>query len=282
MSRHLALWRERTADLSDVTTRILEMEGECHQRLKNILLGFLPKRRDLFTDVRGMLDPAVDALETSHLLWEMSEIDKRLEQAVVHFQPGKKRSILSLSLVSATSSNNDKHSTVSSLDDFSSLAAVDAEALKKSENISDYSFVQIQTGEEWQNTLAVVTRQYFLHTYALPTKCFAVSNESPVDEQEFAVTSALKAGPPRTSVTLVSCTFAQVESCIEIRLPRETSALEGAEAEEVVEAMVVLRFSSVEEATEWLVEMQKLCSSTETETEPKPETNTEQASLVRV
>ena len=278
VTKHLALWRERSADLNDVATRILEMECECHQRLKDILLGFLPKRHDLFRDVRGMLDPAVDALETSTLLSEMSEIDKRLEQAVVHFQPGKKRSILSISLVSSTSSANDKHSTVPSLDDFSSLAAVNAEALKRSENVHGYSFVQVQAGEKFHSVLAVVTRQHFLHIYSFPPNCTAVSNETSTDGQEIAVASSLRAGPPTFSLNLVPCTFEQVESSVEIRF-QDDSVSEDGEGEE---ATVAIRFSSEDAAMQWVVETEKLCTPSEPHAEPKAETSVEQPSVARV
>ena len=113
VTRHLSLWRERTADLKDI----------------------LPKRHDLFVGVRETLDPAVDALETTALLSEMAEVDKRLEQAVLNFQPEKKRSILSI--VSSNPTSCDTPASVASLDDFSSLAEVGSQVLK--ENVHNYN-----------------------------------------------------------------------------------------------------------------------------------------------
>lgn len=283
VTKHLSLWRERTTDLRDVTTRILEMEGECHQRLKDILFSFLPKRHDLFSDVRGMLDPALVALETSQMLSEMGDIDKRLEQAVAHFQPGKKRSILSMTLGSSTSASNDKSSTVPSLDDFTSLAAVDAQALKKSENVHEYGFVQIRAGKEWQHILAVVTQQNFLHTYVIPANFSGVSSESSIDDQELAVSGSLKAGPPGKSLSLATGTFEQAERDVEIRFPKDNPTSEEADERTTETAIIVLRFLSVEAATQWVAERRKLSAPAELQAEPKkPDSDAEKMSVLRV
>lgn len=247
--------------MKDSGTHILEMESECHQRLKHILLEFLPKRHNLFVGVRDLLDPAVDALETCTLLSEMDTVDKRLEEAVVNFQPGKKRSILSL--VSSGSPSSEKNKTVPRLEDFAPLAILDMEALRKSENVHEYSFLSIKKEDAWEPALAVITRQHCLHIYRLPADSAAVTRESSPVDQEFAIQSVLESGSPTQSVALLTCDVEQTECSLEI-LPCIEAESDSEETE--TDCKVHLRFPSAEEATEWLKDTQHLVAP-----QPEPE-----------
>ena len=69
---------------------------------------------------------------------------------------------------------------------------------------------------------------------------------------------------------------------IEIRLPQDKTA--SADFQEEEAPVLVLRFHSVEKATEWFAETQKLCAPSDSfqQPEPKLETNDEQPELARV
>eukprot|EP00977_Amphora_coffeiformis_P003685 scaffold710_cov171-Amphora_coffeaeformis.AAC.54 len=275
VARHLSLWRERTTDLKNLTVCILEMECECHRRLKDILLGFLPKRHNLFVGVCDLLDPAVDAFETSALLLEMGEVDKRLEHAVLHFQPEKKRSILSL--VSSSSAAYEKRPSVPRLGDFASLAAEDTMIEKKSENLLSYSFIKSQEEDEWVKIMVVITRQHYLHRYLLSADILASLDGAPDDEMEGAARVALEKGTPLDSIALISCDFEQRGEYLEVRYENETLETE----DETTERVLNLQFATQEEASQWLSEANDLFDPVKDTVEQKQE-NAPALQIVRV
>lgn len=272
MTKHLSLWRERTNDFTMATSEILEMENQCHQRLKQILLRFLPKRHNLFVNVRDLLDPTVDALETSAVLAEMNRYDQRLVQAVMQFQPEKKRSILSL--VSSSTPSSDKAPRAPSLDDFSSLAAVDTEVLKKSENVHDYSIVKWKMDKHWVPALAVVTRQHFMHIYMLPKDIPVTFEETFSEQQETAVRTALESSSPIQSIALLSSTLDQSKKTVTISYQQDATD----EDKSTEDINVQLKFASAPEALQWLSATQNILVPTE----PEGESNQESSTVVRV
>jgi len=275
VASHVSLWRERTADLKDLTVSIFELERECHQRLKDILLEFLPKRHDIYVGVRDLLDPAVDVLETAAVLSEMGVIDTRLEQAVLYFQPEKKRSILSI--VSSPSASYEKPPSVPSLCDFKSLAKVDNEMPEKVENVLSYSFVTRQEGDSWVSMMAVTTQQHFLHMYLLHADTPASLDGASADEVQAAVRFVLQNGTASDSIALISCDFEYHGERVVIRYENETPETE----KETTERVLNFWFKSQEEASQWLFVAKDVFDPVKVTVEHKQENNLE-LQVVRV
>lgn len=254
MTKHLALWRERVFDLIDINSRIIEMEGECHQNLKKLLLEFLRKRHDLFVGLRDLLDPAVDALDSTGMLSSMGDVNKRLEQAFLHFQPGKKRSRI-MSLVSSSESVD-----VPALGALPSLPTVEREVLTKSRNVKSYFFAKCQIADSLESCLAIITRQNFLHVYSLPADESSTNLPSAAEEQEGAIDAALKANSPIHSVPLAMCRFDVAGRSVAISAFTEDSA--GMEQnEKTEESRFALQFETAEDASEWTSDAQRPFSS---------------------
>lgn len=269
VSSHLSLWRQRSNDLKGVTNLILEMEGACHQRLKDLLLQFLRKRHELFVGMRDLLDPAVDALESADIVSSIEDMNKRLEEAFLHLQPGKKRSRRILSLVSTTESLD-----IPSLSALSSLDEYD----NRSKNVRSYTFAGCLVDGAFERCLVIVTRQHFLHVYRLPTDSDLATeqNQSQENEEshEVAVQAAMEAGYLFLSATLSSCGLRQMGSTVGI--DPENDKTHHGEVDEADAFRIVLGFCDADEAADWLSGVETpFCTST-------PETAGPEMTVVRI
>ena len=282
VTRHLALWKERGGDLKKMTSRILEMEFECHESLKAILLDFLPKRHRLFVGIRDLMDPAVDALETYNLLAEMDKIDQRLEEAVVQFQPGKKRSILSL--VSSTATPSEKNTVVPGLDNFASLTTMSMDDLKRNETVHDYQFLACKLDQEWETALVVVSRQHCLHIYPVADDVEAIQADETLEAR--VIQTALASRSPVQSVALIACDAEQTDQHIKIvprTKPTNKDVKEQEEREETAKQWSVeLCFADADQATTWIMGMQAAPEDSDEEESEEDEPEVAEAEVVRV
>jgi hypothetical protein len=243
VTQHLSLWRERAADWECFTTRTLEMEGKCNVKLGGFLLDFLPKRHRLFSGMRDLLDPAVDALETFHFLSPMDDVDKRLQEAVEQFRPNKKKHGRSTIMQLVSSNHTTETATqVPNLADFSCMLGL--EALTDSKQIYEFDFVQCKLQDRWESALVVLTCQHYVYIYVLPIENRLTNGSSPIAQQEAAFCIAVE-GPLVQSVALTECDFEQKDDVLELRpsVPEETNS----ETDKIC-----LRFYSAQENKQWL------------------------------
>jgi hypothetical protein len=250
VTQHLSLWRERAADWECLTTRILEMEAKCNVKLGGLLLDFLPKRHRLFSGMRDLLDPAVDALETFSFLSAMDDVDKRLQEAVEQIQPSKKHGRSSIMKLVSSNSTTETVNQVPNLADFSCMPGL--EALTDSTQIHEFEFVQCKVKDRWESAMVVLSRQHSVYVYVLPIENRLTNGASPIAQQEAAFCVAVD-GPVVQSFALTQCDVEQRDEVLELRPTSpeenttETSSEIPAESDKVC-----LRFCNSQETKQWL------------------------------
>jgi hypothetical protein len=76
----LSQWKIRSEDMKSLYHSILDLDVWRRNRLQQILLTFLPKRRRLFLRIQQTLEPGVDALESGRI--DLTQADEQLEDTV--------------------------------------------------------------------------------------------------------------------------------------------------------------------------------------------------------
>jgi hypothetical protein len=219
------IWMKARRDYQDLFAEIIEFDVNRRNRMREILLSFLPRRRRLFETAGDALVP-VSLMKVPFTRQEQigKEEDQAIEETLQRLSRSKlkdvnqhRSTVINRSLAVQKELWDD-----SALDHFNPqyCPAALGNDLSESAYVEERKIFEVRIGAEWKLALGVLTRDHYLHIFVTD---FKTDDAMSLDYERMtagALSQVLKSPNPDVSIRL---NFCEVKSCFsESKLDFET------------------------------------------------------------